>query len=245
MCIWLLPWSQPSLARELPAADCIDLHDLTGGWRTGERDILIRSGEGAGARLELDPACPAFAEGIELETLAPEGWACPGGPVFVRGGDIACPVIRTSALSAPELAEALRMWEANVRPTVALDKVEVRGQRHWRDRTGTTDYCVDARFLRGWRYNNVEGLVIDVSPRRHAGQRFYRVEMADTCSDLSSDVTIRLESRNGGAAICGHPGDTVVLNNSGSGSTRMGPPRAAATRGRNCEITRVIPLPRD
>ena len=239
MCAWLLPWSPPPAAREPPAAGCIDLHALTGGWRTGEREILIRSGGHAGARLELDPACPAFAEGMDLETLAPGGWACPGGRVFVRGGADACPVIRMSALSSAELAEALRAWQANMPPAVTLDRVEVRGQHHWRDRTGTTDHCIDARFLRGWNRDR-EGLVVEVSPRRHAGHRYYRVETVDTCSDLAGAHSIRLESRIGAAAVCGRPGDRVVLlsNEYGMGGARV-------PGGRNCEITRVAPVPRE
>lgn len=245
LCAGLLPWSPPSPAREPAAADCIDLHDLGGGWRTGEREILIRSSGRTGARLELDPACPAFAEGVDLETLAPEGWACPGGPVFVRGGDATCPVIRMSGLSELELGEALRTWEANVRPTATLDRVEIRGEWHWRDRTGTTDYCVDARYLRGWDWDGRE-LVVEVSPRRHAGHRYYRVETANMCPDLASAHTaIRLVSRNGGAAVCGRPGDRVVLVNAAPERfTQMGGPPTGAF-GRGCEIERVIPLPRE
>lgn len=243
-CAWLLTWAHPSGAREPPAAGCIDLHDLAGGWRVGERELLIRSNRHDGLRLEVDPACPAFAEGVDLETLAPGGWACPGGRAFVRGGDTTCRVTRMRALSATELAGELRAWEAQMGPVVTLDPVEVR-RPHWRDRTGTTDYCVDARFLRGWSYEREE-LVVDVAPHRHAGQRYYRVETAGTCSDLSSSlVTIRLESRNGGAAICGRPGDKVVLVIGDGAAGPLGPPLSAGARGRSCEITRVIPLPRE
>jgi hypothetical protein len=242
MCVCLLPWSQSSVAREPPAAGCIDLYDLSGGWRTGERQVLIRSSGKAGARLELDAACPAFAEGVDLETLAAEGWACPGAAVFVRGGGTTCPVIRMSALSPSELAGALRRRDAQVRASVTLDRVEVRGRRHWRDIGGTTDYCVDARFLRGWRKDN-EGLVVEVAPRRHAGHRYYRVETLETCPDLASTHSIRLMSRNGGAAVCGRPGDKVVLMDWPEGFTQMGsPPTSAFERG--CEISRVTPLPR-
>ncbi|MEZ0472982.1 hypothetical protein [Luteimonas salinilitoris] len=243
MCAWLLPWSQPSVAREPPADGCIDLHNITGGWRIGEREILIRSNGQAGARLELDPACPVFVEGVDLETLAPEGWACPSGRLFVRGGENTCPVIQMSTLSASELADALRMRGANMQPSVTLDRVEVQG-RHWRDIGGTTDYCVDARFLRGW-HKDREGLVVEVSPRRHAGHRYYRVETVNICSDLATAHSIRLVSRNGGAAVCGYPGDKVVLiNDSSEGFVQMGgSPTGAFWRG--CEISRVTPFARE
>lgn len=82
---WLLVWSPASVAREPPAAGCIDLHDIADSWRSGDREILIRSSGKSGARLELDSACPVIPEGVDLETLGSQGWACPGGPVFVRG----------------------------------------------------------------------------------------------------------------------------------------------------------------
>src|SRR5690606_15725929 len=190
-----------------PAPGCIDLQDVSGGWRTGEREFLVRKSEKGGVYLELDPACPVFAEDVALETLAPGGWACPGGHVFVRGGGNTCPVIRMQPLSASELAEALRKPSPNTRAAMTLDRVEVR-EHHWRDIRGTTDYCVDARFLRGWREDS-KGLVVEVSPRRHSGHRYYRVRTVNECADLASARSIRLVSRSGGAAVCGHPGDKV------------------------------------
>jgi hypothetical protein len=240
ICAWLAPWPQPSGAREPPATGCIDLHDLDGGWRSGEREILIRS-RNAGARLELDSACPVFAEGIDLETLAPDGWACPGGPVFVRGGTTTCPVTRMSALSTSELAEALRARNIHLQKVVTLGRVVVRGHR-WRDIRGTTAYCVDARFLRGWR-DDRKGLVVEVSPRRHSGHRYYLVETVTTCPDLATARSIRLVSTSGGAAVCGYPGDKVVLvDDSSQGFARMGGAPTGAI-GLGCEISRVTPLP--
>src|SRR5690606_4641868 len=120
------------------------------------------------------------------------------------------------ALSASALADALRLRDARMQADVTtLDRVEVQGHRNWRDIRGTTDYCVDARFLRGWREDD-EGLVVEVSPRRHAGHRYYRVETLNECADLASARSIRLVSRSGGAAVCGYPGDKVVLLNDAS-----------------------------
>lgn len=243
MCAWLLTWSQPSVAREPPAAGCIDLHDPGDGWRIGERALVIRASGQAGARLELDTACPVFAEGVDLETLAPDGWACPDGRVWVRGGGTTCQVVRMRALSAAELADASRRRDARAQADVTLDRVEVQG-RHWREIGGTTDYCLDARFVRGWREDG-DGLVVEVPPWRHAGHRYYRVETANRCPDLASVRSIRLMSRNGGAAVCGYPGDKVVLVDEASGGfARMGSPRTGAF-AHGCEISRVTPFPRE
>lgn len=243
LCACSLSFSHASPAREPPAAGCIDLHDLTGGWRTGERELLLRSSGKAGARLELDAACPVFAESVDLETFAAGGWACPGERVLVRGGGITCPVIRMTALSEAELAESLRLRDARMRASVMLDRVVVQGRR-WRDVRGTTDRCVDARFLRGWHWDG-EGLVVEVSPPRHSGNRYYRVETVEHCSDLASAHSIRLVSRSGGAAVCGRPGDRVVLMGySSAGLVPMGVPPSGAF-GRGCEVSRVTPLPRE
>jgi len=239
ICAGLLVWLPPSAAREPPAPGCIDLQDVSVGWRTGEREFLVSKRGQGGVRLVLDPACPALAEGVALETLASGGWACPGGQVFVRGGGDTCPVVRMQPLSASELADALPKRDANARATVTLDRVEVR-EHHWRDIRGTTDDCVDARFLRGWREDS-DGLVVEVSPRRHSGHRYYRVQTVNECSDLASARSIRLVSRSGGAAVCGHPGDKVVLANDPAGFARMGSPRTGAF-GFGCEIESVTPL---
>ncbi|MDH5833427.1 hypothetical protein [Luteimonas kalidii] len=241
--VWLLPWSQPAATREPPAAGCIDLHALDGGWRIGERELVIHADAQVGVRLELDTDCPVLAEGVDLVVLAPNDWACPGGRMLVRSGSATCPVIRMRTLSAPELADALRVQDSPAQSSATLERVQVRG-RHWREIRGTTDYCVDARFLRGWR-EDADGLVVEVSPRRHAGHRYYRVETATRCPDLSGVRSIRLLSRNGGAAVCGYPGDRVVLVDDASGGfSRMGGPPTAAY-GRGCEIKRVTPFPRE
>lgn len=242
LCVWLFQSTLPVMAGEPPAVGCIDLNNLTGGWRTGEREILIRSSGNTGARLNLDAACPVFDEGVDLETLAPDGVACPSGRVFVRGGSITCPVIQMTALSESELADALHEWEARMQASVTLDVVKVRGQRQWRDVTGTTDYCVDSRFLRGWRRDG-DGLVVDVSPRHHSGHRHYRVETIGKCSDLSSASSIRLASRNGGAAVCGYPGDKVLLSFDPLSSYTNREVASTDGPGSSCEIKRVAPFP--
>lgn len=241
--IWMaaFPWLPATFAREAPAPDCIDLQSLSGGWRTGEHELLLRAEGNAGARLELDAACPRFPEGVDLMTLAPDDWACPRSRMLVRGGGITCPVVLMAPLSVSEVSDALRRREERMKRAVDLDRVLVQG-RHWRDIRGTTDRCVDARFLRGWS-EHADGLVIEVAPRRHSGNRFYLVETVEQCADLHGALSVHLVARSGGAAVCGRPGDKVVLMSyRSSGFVPMGsPPTAAFERG--CEIRRVTPLP--
>lgn len=142
----------------------------------------------------------------------------------------------------PSMAQEAPAQDVQAEPTVTLDRVETRGH-HWRDIRGTTEYCVDARFLRGWSQDR-EGLLVEVAPRRHAGHRYYQVETVENCSDLASAHSIRLVSRSGGAAVCGHPGDKVVLlDYSSQGFSQMGG-STTHTFGRGCEIKKVTPVPR-
>ena len=243
LCVGVVAWPPLAAAREPPAPGCVDLYALTGGWRTGEHEILLRARADDGVRLELDPGCPAFGQGVDLVASAPGGWACPGQSATVRGGGTRCPVVRVVAMTPARVAEALRVREENLATTLTLKGVEVRG-RHWRDIRGTTDHCVDARFLRGWRGDD-EGLVVEVAPRRHAGHRYYRVHTVGRCPDLASAHSVRLVARSGGAAVCGYPGDKVALKDYPSaGFEPMGVP-ANPMFERGCEISRVVPMARD
>ncbi|MBB1089608.1 hypothetical protein H4F99_14075 [Lysobacter sp. SG-8] len=147
--------------------------------------------------------------------------------------------IGSAAAASPPVPPAVVEHGAS---TVTMDPVKVRAP-HWRDIRGATDQCVDARFLRGWREDG-EGLVVEVSPRRHAGNRYYRVETVGSCPDLGGAHAIQLASRNRGAAVCGRPGDKVVLlDHVSQGLAAMGTlPTGAFSRG--CEISRVVPMPR-
>lgn len=234
--------TQAVSAREPPAPGCVDLHGIVGGRRTGDREVVLWTGPDRGLRLELEAPCPAFAEGASLQAMAAGGWACPDTRLFVRGGDITCRVTRMRELAVARAASAPGQPVARG-PADVLDAVKVR-ERHWRDITGATDQCVDARFLRGWRVDR-DGLVVEVAPQRHAGNRHYRVRTVGSCPELAGNRPIRLTARNGAAAICGRSGDTVVFESgSARGSARSGAPRGDAFMA-GCEIESVTPLARD
>jgi len=118
---------RPALAQASPEPGCINLHSLAGAWRTAERELLIRFVDDKGARLELDPVCPALAQGVELSIVAAGGWACPGKPLFVRDNNATCPVIEMRPLSQAEVAGALEVRAAQLRSVTTLDKVIVQG----------------------------------------------------------------------------------------------------------------------
>lgn len=228
-------------ARDAPAPGCLDARTIEGAHLVAPREVLVRTADGGPARIHLLTDCPAPPEGTGVGALAPDGWMCAGGGAWVRSGDALCPVIAVQPLTEGEFADALRGADADADAIASLARVEVRGVRG-RGFAGTTEYCVDSRHLRGWR-TDAEGLVVEVSPMRHAGNRYYRVETATTCPDAESAATLRLVSNTGLAAICGHPGDRVVLGGSRPEHFAQRGTHARRLFGRGCQIRRVYPLP--
>lgn len=234
----------PTRAAAPPTAGCIDLNQLTGGWRTADRELVISAGDSASVSLTLDAACPVFAQEVDLQVQAAGQLACPGSPVVVTDGATTCPVTEMTALSPSTLADTLEEREEQLQADVTLKGVQVRAKRHWKDITGTTAYCVDSRFIRGWS-STPEGLTVTVAPRRHSGNKQYLIETVEACRPpLSPTAGLSLASRNGGAAICGYPGDKVRFSDAPFLSFHNpAVPNVARTIG-VCEVKRVTPVAR-
>ncbi|MCD9032341.1 hypothetical protein LDO32_11450 [Luteimonas sp. Y-2-2-4F] len=233
--------------REPPAPGCFDFRTIDGAWLAAPREVLLRTGDGARGRLLLAEDCPAPPAGEAIGALAPEGWLCPGGQAWIRSGERLCAVSSLHPLDAAAFADALRAADA-ASGTATMDPVEVRGRggRGGRGRgfAGTTEYCVDSRHLRGWHADR-DGLVVEVSPMRHAGHRYYRIETANACSHADAADHLRLVSATGLTAVCGHAGDRVVLTRDRPAGVEIATPSMFGTRTaeRGCDIRRVYPLP--
>ncbi|OLI63691.1 hypothetical protein IXO151_21205, partial [Xanthomonas oryzae pv. oryzae] len=77
-------------------------------------------------------------------------------------------------------------------------------------------------MLPSWS-EDTQGLVVEVSPRHPDTHRHYRVELMDSCRELSGAPPIRFVSVLGLNAICRNPGDTVdVLDAIGIACERLG-----------------------
>jgi hypothetical protein len=60
-------------------------------------------------------------------------------------------------------------------------------------------------------------MLVELSPRRSGGHRYYRVELAQGCPVLDAAPAITFQSGMGIGLICGNPGDRIVaLDNAGS-----------------------------
>lgn len=233
--------------REPPAPGCFDFRTIDGAWLAAPREVLLHTEAGAHGRLRLAEDCPAPPAGEAIGALAPEGWLCPGGQAWIRSGERLCAVASLHPLDAAAFADALR--EADAAGTATLDPVEVRGRggrEGARGFAGTTQECVDSRHLRGW-HSDRDGLVVEVSPMRHAGNRYYRIETADACPHADAADQLRLVSATGLTAVCGHPGDRVVLERGRPQGVDIPTPSMFDTRlaKRGCDIRRVYPLPAD
>lgn len=100
-----------------------------------------------------------------------------------------------------------------------LEGVSVRKARR-RNFAGSSSYCFNPSMLRSWSEDG-QGLVVEVSPRHPGTHRHYRVELMDSCRELSGAPPIRFVSGMGLNAICGNPGDKVdVLDEIGIAGAR-------------------------
>lgn len=126
-----------------------------------------------------------------------------------------------------------------------LSAVEVGAERP-RGFRGSTNYCVATRFVRSWSTDN-DGLIVEVSPRRAAGNRYYRVELQGTCDMLNRAPSITLTSGVGTGIVCGYPGDKVEL----AGADESSELTSAAARRRwveiekFCNVLAVYPIRKD
>jgi hypothetical protein len=241
----LLAIALPATAqtRAPPSPDCLDARRMQEVRQAGPRTLTVLSDDDRRFRLELAGDCPLASDGATL--LAREGWVCGQPREFVRSGEQLCPIAGLQAIDAREYAALARA--SDQAGIATLDAVQVRAERR-RGFAGSDSYCFNPRYLRAWSEDS-EGLLVEVSPRRAGGNRYYRVELAQSCPDLYSAPAVSFHSGVGIGLICGNPGDQVLAQAGredleraylqGNGITpRFNPRRTAATR---CMVTAVYP----
>ena len=79
-------------------------------------------------------------------------------------------------------------------------------------------------------------------PRRAGGNRYSRVELADTCPELFDALNIGFESGVGIGLICGNPGDRVVALSPAPGLLGEGTERSGFASRVRCNVSAVYPL---
>lgn len=239
------------VAREpAPSADCLDARQMQEAHLATPRMLAVALADGARFRLDLTTDCPAAISGEgSFELLSPQGWACSANGSRIAAADGSnCAVEAVTPIDAKRYAElaltarALRVSGVLPAPPV-LSTVEVHGKRE-RGFRGSTNFCVASRHVRSWSEDD-EGMIVEVSPRRAAGNRFYRIELHGSCGMLSRSPAIQLRSGVGTGVICGFPGDKVEL--AGSSMFADDPTSEWANRQwpeleKSCNVLAVYPL---
>lgn len=227
--------------RDAPAAHCVDGRALAEVYQADDTTLAIRGGDGRRHLVTLGESCPGILEGAGAQVVGWSGWVCGAAGEMVRSGTRSCPISGTSVIDTRTYAALLKQAHADM-PT--LETVVVRSARQ-RGFRGTPDYCVANSWLRGW-HETPEGIVVEVSPRRSGGHRFYRIETRGACSMQSGSESLSLASVMGLGMVCGNPGDHVVFSRSNTGAvagldTFHG---AVSPFGARCEVSQVYPLER-
>lgn len=206
--------------RVAPAPHCLDARQTTGMYQSDDSTVVVATGQ-QHYRIELAASCPGLDRDSQLSLRAPGGWVCGGPNETVAAAGSRCPVASVTPIDSRDYALAARQAVRNQHGShsadgTTLDTVEVTAQaginrddRYARGFVGTADYCFDPAQMRSWN-ETPDGLVVQVSPRRNAGNSTYAVELSGSCPMLSSSPSVFFRSGMGLGVICGNAGDRVV-----------------------------------
>lgn len=235
--------------RTPPAEGCLDARQVGELHQADPRTLAIATAQGRHFRLQLGSDCPGIEQDATAQLLAADGWLCGQPREFVRTSAQLCPVAAVQPIAAREYAMLARAGDRDEVATLAA--VQVQGERR-RGFGGSSAYCFNPRQLRSW-HEDAQGLVVEVAPRRSGGHRYYRVELAQRCSELDGSPSIQFESGMGLNAICGNPGDRVVALDEialAANAASVGPNAAGDVgpqrlgrlpRGNACRVAAVYP----
>lgn len=237
--------AQAAARDDAPEAQCFQAREIRELLQVDAHTLNVRVGAGERYRLELADACPDALAGAEKPVLVARGGRiCGRNEEVLRIGSRECAVAGLARIDAREFAEQAKDAHDATAAT-SLDPVQVRGRRAHGFRANSA-YCFAMQHVRGWRAD-AEGMVVEVSPLRSGGHRQYRVELAESCPELSHSTHMRMQSGVGIGAICGHAGDRVVpmaepLPSAPGVTPFDGNAIARHVAERGCRISRVYPV---
>jgi len=198
-----------------PAPGCLDARQMDEVRQVSPTLLAVQGRDGQRFRIDLADGCPGASQ-AQAVLLAREGWVCGTGREYVRIGDATCAVAAIATVDAREYAALARASQVADDGVTTLDTVQVRAPRR-HGFAGSSSFCFNPRYLRAWSEDK-QGMLVELSPRRSGGHRYYRVELAQSCPDLDSAPAITFRSGVGIGLICGNPGDRVVAQDSGGNS---------------------------
>lgn len=224
-----------------PAPHCFSARDVRDVRQSDPQTLALRLGDGAMYRLELADSCPDAIRAQHLQLTSRQGWICGSNEEILDTGERRCAIAGLARIDAREYAEHAKRSDQQYRNVATFETLEVRGKRR-RGFGGTTDYCLDARYMRGW--NEDKGsLIVEMSPKRSGGNRYYRVELGGSCSEMSTSSHMQLVSGVGTTAICGNIGDRAVFTRDENIGGVLRPRTEGALAAQyGCTIRLVYPL---
>ncbi len=234
--------------RQPPQAHCMDATRVTDATQVDDQTLALLLSDGTRFRLSFQQACDTFDRKQGLRLLGRNGWICGDEGEALRTDAGLCPVADVQPMDARGFAELLRERDQR-RDIETLQGVTVTQPRA-KGFIGTTDYCVSSQALRSWRDESEHSVVVEVNPRHSGGHRYYRLEMAQSCGNLTNAETLQLVSGVGLGMVCGHPGDRVMLSRpqpAWSGTEEKKPlirpvMQSELASSLGCRIARVYPI---
>ncbi|MBN5029160.1 hypothetical protein JY419_06935 [Stenotrophomonas maltophilia] len=238
------PATPPAAERIAPAPHCLDARDIRQVEQETPTAIAVRDGKGQAYRIDFNTACPGVNEASALRLEAPSGWACgrPSEQVMVDGRR--CGVGSVTPIDKREFASTARQSSRLYAATLPQVNVTATGKS---SRGGSSPrhtfqaspaFCFATRHVRSWN-EDPQGVVVETNPRRNGGNRYYRVELAGSCSILAGATSVEFQSGFQNGLICGNPGDRIVETPSGiPGDMRASTPRFARP---GCSVLAVYP----
>lgn len=191
-----------------PAPNCADARAVQEVVQSDDHTLAVRLADESRYRVDLAVRCPGIADEPDVRLVSPGGWACGRAKEVVVGAARSCPIANVAKIDAKAFSTHALQARRAPAPDV-LDSVAVKGERR-RGFVGSPSYCFNTNHMRAW-HEDADGIVVEVSPLRSAGHRFYRVELGASCQGLTDGAHLGFRSGVGGAMICGYAGDRAMF----------------------------------
>lgn len=191
-----------------PSPRCMDGRSIEEVVQSDDYTLAVRTADESRFRLDLASRCPALASEPGVRVISPGGWVCGLGKDVVATATRGCAVANVARIDAKGFSTLALQAQRAPAPDV-LDRVTVKGEKR-RGFAGSPAYCFNTNHMRAW-HEDADGIVVEVSPLRSGGHRFYRVELGASCQGLTDAAHLSFRSGVGGAMVCGFAGDRAVF----------------------------------
>lgn len=191
-----------------PSSRCADARAVQEVVQGDDHTLAVRLADESRFRIDLAARCPAIGDEPGVRLVSPAGWVCGRTNEWVVSATRTCPIAHVARIDAKAFSAHALQAQRAPRPEL-IDRVEVKGSKR-RGFAGSPAYCLNTNHMRGW-HEDANGIVVEVSPLRSGGHRFYRVELGASCHGLTDGAHLSFRSGVGGAMVCGYAGDRAIF----------------------------------